>query len=174
MIENTTNDWSFGRDIVHRFIAQIPSTFPAYSRADLGRRGFRSSWTLGIKTILRALAKERRLTSRCCGFGDDREFLFDLLWIDRTTKKCELVVESELGSIGDVADDFQKLLYAKSETKMMICDPPQEDQIEAVVRNTLEDYDDHRAGEHYLVLQLGGAFHRRVGLRNVHPCYTRV
>lgn len=90
---------------------RIQSTFPAYSRADVGARGFRTGWTMGIKGILCEMASERQLLSRCSGPAGGREFLLDLLWIEPLFQRCQFAVVSQLGNIGAIADDRKAVIH---------------------------------------------------------------
>lgn len=156
--DRSVKDWTFGRDIVDRFVERFQRTFPAYSKEDLRRRGFRDRWTSINKNILCEMATEKGFRPRCSGFHDDREFLFDLVWTDRNGGRMELALESELGREWEVIEDLEKLLYAKTNTKIVICDPSPAEGLGEEVRRVLEEYGDHRAGEHYLVLQMGCRF----------------
>jgi hypothetical protein len=104
------------------------------------------------------MAAKRSLVQRCCGLQDDHEFLFNVMWIHPKSKLRELAVESELGRMGDVAEDLEKLLYVKARAKLMICDPWPEDGLEDLSREMLGEYADCRPGEHYLAFQLGCCF----------------
>jgi hypothetical protein len=155
--QHSTSQWEFGIDVLNELLARIQSTFPADACPDIRARGFRSGWTMGIKRILCEMARERQLLSRCSGPADGREFLLDLLWIEPLTKRCLLAALSELGNIGEIADDLEKLLYTKSAAKILICDPWPYEEFEATAGRLLEQYGDYQPGEHYLVLNLGSS-----------------
>lgn len=53
---------------------------------------------------------------------------------------------------------IEKLLYTKSAGKILICDPWPYEKFEATAGRLLQQYGDHRPGEHYLALNLGSSF----------------
>ena len=150
--EQENGHWDFGQQIIDEFLQRARTAFPAYCYEDLRSRGFRPLWTGIIKGILSGMARERSLVSRCC--PDNRDLLLDLVWMDASTKKCELAVESELGITTEVAEDLEKLLYVKSRVRLMICDPWPDTHLENTIGTVLRGYGDHRSGDHYLVLNL--------------------
>ena len=84
--------------------------------------------TTDIKTELCEVGKELGYRVAASGVDNakDKEWLFDVVWMTldwepfRQLKCIHLVVESELGNDGDVADDFEKLLVARSDVRLMV------------------------------------------------------
>lgn len=83
-----------------------------------------AAWTKEIKNRLSGLGHEKKFlvyASSASGV-DGGEWLYDLTWLNYSNKNLidvELVLESEW-TFNNIDDDFQKLLLAKSELRVLI------------------------------------------------------
>ena len=89
--------------------------------------GGRSWWTRKIKTLLCELGNE--LGCYTCASLDKElvnngEWLFDVTWLDWNDKlySVPMVAECEQGNRYDIRDDFQKLLVARADVRLIVCD----------------------------------------------------
>lgn len=111
-------------------------------------------WTVQVLHILgdigRGLNMDVHYTDRARALG---EFLFDLVWLG--SHGMELAVESEWNGVGNVLVDFKKLVHVKAPIKLLVCDTAKtESQVLPKLHDYLAAYHDHRAGEHYVVVDL--------------------
>ena len=95
-------------------------------------------WTTDIKTELCEEGKELgyRVAASGVDSAKDKEWLFDVVWMTldwepfRQLKRIHLVVESEWGNDGDIADDFEKLLVARSDVRLMVFEKRNKSKVE--------------------------------------------
>lgn len=90
-------------------------------------------WTTTVKSALVEVGLSADFKVCTSGFQDiaDREWLYDLVWYDNNSdgllKSVRLVAESEWATtLKGVKYDFEKLLVANSELKVMVCQTGQE------------------------------------------------
>ncbi|MDH5679947.1 MAG: hypothetical protein OEZ36_00050 [Spirochaetota bacterium] len=91
-----------------------------------GKNAGNTRWTKEIKEKFTQLGKEKEFVVRCSSIdnSDDREWLYDLVWLDYCEPPAEklknifLILECEWS--GDFMWDFSKLLIAKSDFKIFI------------------------------------------------------
>lgn len=93
-------------------------------------------WTDSIKDFIGRLGEDKGF--KICASTDDKlydsEWLYDLVWYKENEEgfiiEVPLVVESEWKKdlIKDIKFDFEKLLLAKSQLKLMICNCEEDDQ----------------------------------------------
>ena len=91
---------------------------------------------------------------------DDGEWLFDVVWMtldwkpSRQLKRIHLVVESEFGNVGDIADDFEKLLVARSDVRLMVFKKCNKSKVEEEF-NRLEkearEFCQRQSGDYYIL-----------------------
>jgi len=123
-----------------------------------GRTSYRE-WTAAVNCALRELGERRGEKVYCSdgkpGFG---EYLVDVMWWNSSTFRPDAVFESEWGAIGEILDDFEKLLYLKCSLKVLICDPPPVHRHRLIPElvNRIKRYPDHVAGERYIVINVKG------------------
>ncbi|HMU88272.1 MAG TPA: hypothetical protein PKC11_11700 [Agitococcus sp.] len=108
-------------------IKVIFDKFPERSKAESWSPS--TDWTSAVKRSLCDLAASKNLAS-CASIdnADYSEWLYDVVWLETqegakdTTNviDCVLVCESEWGNVGHIRDDFQKLLLAKADYRLMI------------------------------------------------------
>ena len=104
----------------------LEATLNALAQQTAAEEWGRREWTRQVKIALIQLGIERHYTpypnpQRCEG-----EWLYDVIWVrmneqDRVMS-TPLVAEIEWGDPGEVWDDFQKLLVARSGVRVMIFD----------------------------------------------------
>lgn len=144
-----------GHLIIREFVARSGHSFHEYEAGHF--RGVFTEWTTNLKRLFAAMGRSHGFETRSS--ESNREFLFDLVWINRETHRMELALEAEWKRPGDVEYDFNKLLYAKSSIKLLISDlwiDAQLDDLHRRAQAELLKFKDHRAGEHYLFLNLWG------------------
>ena len=87
------------------------------------------------------------------------EWLYDVVWLRgdwpglgrRYRIACvPLVAEIEWGNSGDVCDDFQKLLVARADVRMMIFDEHHDLAVEDLI-DQINFFNGNMAGDHYLL-----------------------
>ena len=92
---------------------------------------------------------------------DCGEWLYDVCWLDYDGKlrRMRMAAESEWGkNIGDIDDDFSKLLIARASLRVMVCDgrhlPDGEQGIDTAkrLRQWVGAYCDRRVGDTYLLV----------------------
>jgi hypothetical protein len=127
---------------------------------------FRSTqWTKEIKKRLVELGtrfKYKSSTSTVEGCKDG-EWLFDLIWYvnsealsytDRRLISLPLVVESEWNlEIEDIKTDFEKLLAARAEHRLMICETPinRKESILKCLEDSVQNFSLGYKGDRYLI-----------------------
>lgn len=87
-----------------------------------------SWWTKEIKTQLCRIGQE--LGCYTCAsqvekrFVNHGEWLFDVTWLEWNDKlySVPMVAECEWGDLDHIRDDFQKLLVARADIRLMVCD----------------------------------------------------
>ena len=91
---------------------------------------------------------------------DEGEWLFDVVWMSlaweprRQLKRIHLVVESEWGNQGDIRDDFEKLLVARSDVRLMIFQASNKAEVKEVfnlLQGEAEGFEQRQAGDYYLL-----------------------
>ena len=93
------------------------------------------------------------------GYRNEKEWLFDVVWMSlawepRQLKRIHLVVESEWGNCGDILDDFEKLLVARSDVRLMIFQASNEVEVEEMfdlLEREAEGFEQRQAGDYYLL-----------------------
>ena len=126
-------------------------------------------WTLKIKTALCNVGIDNGYD--VCAAGVDNanhgEWLYDVCWLnyddDGMLESMQMVAESEWGrNIGDIEDDFSKLLVARAALRVMVCDgrhlPGGEQGISTAerLREWVGAYNGNRAGDTYLLIVYEG------------------
>ena len=88
-----------------------------------------TEWTRRVKSALIQLGMQRHYTPYpppADPQGSVGEWLYDVIWVRMDGQNhvmgAPLVAESEWGDPGEVWDDFQKLLVARAEVRVMIFD----------------------------------------------------
>lgn len=117
------------------------------------------AWTRAVKEALCRCGEERNFdvyTGLRRPGKDTYEWLFDLVWHDRTTGSVSLAVESEWGDEGDVLDDFSKLLVVKAPLKVMVYFAYKGSFVERIEKEYLSAFDHHVKGEQYLLIEFHG------------------
>ena len=94
-----------------------------------------TEWTKAVKTELCEIGREFRFQVGASKVATENrdwsEWLYDITWLkyERGTAECEwdnklvdapLVAECEWGNKGDIKDDFEKLLLARADVRLMI------------------------------------------------------
>lgn len=89
---------------------------------------YETPWTFAVKSSLIKLGKMKGYRVCASGFPDvaEGEWLYDVVWFleneQELLAQIPLVCESEWGnSLNHVKIDFEKLLLANSELKIMVC-----------------------------------------------------
>ena len=95
------------------------------------RRASNTEWTKAIKTKLCKIGTDEfRCKVGAHGVDepepDYREWLYDVTWLEYATDgpliDAHLVAECEWGNLGEIGDDFEKLLLARASMRLMIFD----------------------------------------------------
>ncbi|MCY4389848.1 MAG: hypothetical protein OXC18_22350 [Desulfurellaceae bacterium] len=130
-----------------------------------------TEWTTAIKTALcqaghglnylvAASLDRNRVVAGCAGGPDFGEWLFDLVWMfwhgepQRQLNRICLVVESEWGNRGDIMDDFEKLLVARSDVRLMIFQASNEVEVRKMfdlLEREAQGFEQSQAGDYYLL-----------------------
>ena len=105
-------------------------------------------WSSVVLTALCALGQNR--DCYVCASSVDKkkrdypEWLYDITWLnydnDNKLKSVELVGECEWGNPGDIEDDFQKLLVARAQVRLMIYDMTWEGDIISTLRKYINAF----------------------------------
>lgn len=91
---------------------------------------------------------------------DDKEWLFDVVWMSlawkprRQLERIYLAVESEWGNCGDILDDFEKLLVARSDVRLMIFQASNEVEVRKMfdlLEREAQGFEQSQAGDCYLL-----------------------
>lgn len=138
---------TLAEDLTHLYAAQIGSRVKP--------RDTQQRWTRATKEILVAFAASRGWKSICTAVRN-HEFLLDFIAVDPNTSDVQLAVESQWGPAGAVVHDFRKLLYIKSDVKILICGSGGE-RICSRLEEVASRYPRHYAGETYIVLDVSEA-----------------
>lgn len=90
----------------------------------------------------------------------DTEWLFDVVWMtlawepSRQLKRIHLVVESEFGNAGDIVDDFEKLLVARADVRLMVFEKRNKSKVEEEfnrLQNEARQFCQSQPGDHYIL-----------------------
>jgi len=112
----------------------------------------RPDWSREIKKVLTNLGNAKGYYVYPDPKKRNREWLLDLIWLDKKTGSIRLAVESELGNENEALDDFQKLLCVKAPLKVMIFYVYDKPFLKKFVKY-MTDFDQHVEGEHYLLIE---------------------
>jgi len=112
----------------------------------------RPDWNEKIKEVLRKLGKKEGYDVYPDPEERNREWLLDVIWLDRKTGAIRLAAESELGKKGEVLNDFQKLLCIKASLKIMIYYVYKKPFLREF-ESYMTKFDQHVMGEHYLLIE---------------------
>ena len=115
-------------------------------------RDTQQRWTRATKEILTAFATDRGWTCICTSVRN-HEFLLDFIAVHPDTADVQLAVESEWGPLGAIVHDFRKLLYMKSDVKIMICGSGGE-RLLPRLEEIASKYPRHMTGETYIILDV--------------------
>lgn len=116
-------------------------------------------WTDGIYKTLADLGRSRGLKAACTPHGDEREWLYDVLWykevgtgLDLRLQSVPMVAESEWNLHG-IGDDFEKLLVANAETRLFVCCPNEKywDELRQYFDGSIQGFQQNRTGDRYMV-----------------------
>lgn len=107
----------------------IIEEFKKYASNKANQQKSDGEWTHDLKVILQKLGDKLLYITCASGFKKsvESEWLFDLTWYKQVDKRLEigLVMESEwLPSIDEIKHDFQKLLIARADHRLMIFTSP--------------------------------------------------
>ena len=133
----------------------------AQAEADEGWQ--RGQWSEGVKQELVRRGRENGYRTCASAIPDDApaacqpdwgEWLYDLVWLDVPDQMfavngLPLVAEIEWGNEGDVWDDFQKLLVARADVRVMVFDECP-GLVERLTRQ-IERFTGSVAGDRYLL-----------------------
>ena len=117
-------------------------------------------WTHIIKKELADLGEQQGYKICTSGFDDfyNDEWLYDMVWYkeDAVGKliTVPLTVESEWGKkIDQIKFDFEKLLLANSQYRLMICQsyPSNIESLQDYLQQAIQDYQLNHTGDRYLV-----------------------
>jgi hypothetical protein len=114
-------------------------------------------WTIRIMELIGGLGCDNGY--EVCGAGFDSQWLYDLVWYKNDEKKMlesvQLVLESEWNtSLEAIKYDFEKLLIANAEMKVMICEAKSSDMLNKLFEyfeNAIKGYRLGKSGERYLI-----------------------
>ncbi len=131
-------------------------------------------WTSEIKTALARAAKDRQLyvcASGCEG-ADQGEWLYDMVWLQNNEPhvvEVALILESEWAlRVRDILEDFQKLLVARAEHRVMIFQQETSQRVGDVAAHLdaqISAFRGTQPGDRYLLLGLDwstGQFTRKL------------
>lgn len=121
-------------------------------------------WTATVNDILWELGQRSGFVV-CChpsGFRKSMEWMCDVVWLPQPPAvSAVLAAESEWGSVGDVLDDFQKLLSFKAPLKALLYSfrsgSRQLQEVREKIAEYLRAYPYHIAGEEYLFIEYTGS-----------------
>ena len=72
------------------------------------------------------------------------EWLYDVTWCDSDRdgwlRSIPMVAEGEWGNLGDIDDDFQKLLVARAKIRVMVCDAGYADGGTTAIANRFSEW----------------------------------
>ena len=127
-----------------------------------GKDAQKGDWTKAVKKELTKAGNELKCRVAANGVDNakDVEWLFDVVWMtldwkpSRQLKRIHLVVESEFGNVGDIADDFEKLLVARSDVRLMVFKKRNKSKVEEEF-NRLEkearEFCQRQSGDYYIL-----------------------
>ena len=139
-------DLTLTEELVHFYAARIGRR--------VASRDTLQHWTRATKDVLTEFALERGWAPICTGIRN-QEFLLDFLALNEHTRDIELAVESEWGTLGAILHGFRKLLYVKSDLKLMICGPAAGNaSLCSRVEEVVSKYPRHMTGETYVLVQV--------------------
>ena len=129
----------------------------------LAGRGVRDMvWTHAVKSELYAAgqALEYYVCTSGVAQANHGEWLFDQVWINwpptpRQLKRIGLVVECEWRQAqDDILDDFEKLLVARADVRLMIFQAPTAEEVAdlfARLRTATQGFSQHQSGDYYML-----------------------
>lgn len=117
-------------------------------------------WTHAIKSALCDAGHTLgyRVATGGVAQADEQEWLFDQVWMDwlakpRQLKRIGLVVECEWGNQGDIFDDFEKLLVARADVRLMIFQAGNAEGVNTkfdLLEEEARDFFQSRIGDYYM------------------------
>lgn len=121
------------------------------------------NWTLGVASCLADLGRKQGCKVCVSGLvGDDREWLYDMVWYkefgekkdDIRLKSVPFVMECEWSrSTYDIAEDFEKLLLANADLRLMVCWMHRDNRaaMQEYFYSSVKGFDQGRTGDRFLV-----------------------
>ena len=112
-------------------------------------------WTKELKTRIAKLPFARGLTAYSHEHPDG-EWLYDLTLLKQTKgslDRCVLAAESEWGRRSDVSNDFQKLILARADYRLMIYEVFHEDDADRIARDLIAEvanFESRAEGDRYM------------------------
>lgn len=117
-------------------------------------------WTIAIFSQLRKMGEDRGMCVYSShGPVDKGGWLLDLVWKVEERREIVLAVESEWGYPSDVEYDFDKLMCVKARYKLLLYNTgnqKESDEVRRRIKQSMEAYPYHLAGEEYLALDVKG------------------
>jgi hypothetical protein len=117
-----------------------------------------TEWTSAVKHVLSERGEQSGYHVHCSGRATSHELMLDVLWCfgSSACAGIALACESEWNYADEVSRDFQKLLVVKAPLKLLIYSgrEPMGGQIRARVKQDMELYPHHAAGEEYVFVGL--------------------
>ena len=125
-----------------------------------------TEWTRKIKTVLCEVGTNLHYSVWASGVDntDGGEWLYDVCWLDydgndgNWLRRMPMAAESEWKNIGEIEDDFSRLLVARASLKVMVCDGwwlPDDTEGQATaerLRQSVHEFEDCRVGDTYLLI----------------------
>jgi hypothetical protein len=156
MIFEDTNSAGTLDEISRELIQGLPSDLSDPYAAN-------TPWTKAVTDRLRQMGSRRGMLA--CGHRsqDHGEWLLDVTWMVPERHEIVLAVESEWGELGEVEDDFDKLMSIKARRKLLLFSTKHHEgagNIMKRIESNMLAYPYHLAGEEYMALEViaQGAF----------------
>jgi len=137
----------------------------------LNKSSLNRKWTGTLKDVFAEIAKEVDPKYVLSSSGHGGELLFDMAW-RRSDSSPDIILcmESEWGDVGDVVNDFTKLMNVKASIKVMIFTTKGDDvgrlKMNTAIENCLRSSVHHVSGEEYAL------FNFPFGLPGMAYCYS--
>ena len=116
-------------------------------------------WTDGIYRTLAELGRQQGFKAACTPHGDEREWLYDVIWyqesgtgLDLRLLSLPMVAECEWNPYG-IGDDFEKLLVANADTRLFVCCPRETHwpELRQYFEESIQGFRQNRPGDRYII-----------------------
>tara|TARA_R110002110_G_scaffold412752_1_gene639103 strand:+ start:1222 stop:1767 length:546 start_codon:yes stop_codon:yes gene_type:complete len=157
-------------DAQTQIVETLKSTMPLIRTGSPKQRKSTNWWTYHIKNSICALGTRHNFYVSSSDVDDHNtnngEWLYDVTWLnysgpksfpdnhaDRQLRRVYLALESEMGNLGDIFDDFEKLIQSTAQVRVFTFSAATEKKFNSIcglLKTAAENYETHLPASYVL------------------------